>query len=44
MSNSNFFYKTEGWRVKDGGVNVEWRRVKDEERGMKGVGWGVRDF
>jgi hypothetical protein len=40
MSNSDFFNKTEGWRVKD----EEWSmKVKDEERRMKSEGWRVKD-
>jgi hypothetical protein len=39
VSNSNFFYKTEGLRVKDGG---EGSRVKDGGWRMEGEGWRVK--
>ena len=50
LSNSNFFYKTEGWSVQDGEwskeseewrLNDEWWRVKYEEWRMKVKWWRV---
>ena len=38
VSNSYFFYKTDGLRVKGGG----WR-VKGEGLRMKGEGWRMKD-